>query len=468
MPKFLFDWKVHLFAVIFVIIAEFIGTLPIGPVPVFGMPIRFSLFPMLYAMLFGVIAYLLKMLDKDTVNTATPYIGIATMWLISKLAIGIGPQLPTIMAAGPAFVLQEFGNLGTAILAMPVAVFVFGMGKQSIGASFSKSREPSIAIMSTMYGLDSPQGQGVMGAYVVGTVLGAIFCAILASVVVGLGIFNPVALAMGAGSGSASMMTAFLAPMEFAYPDRWDELQAVAATSNIITGATGIYFSMFITIPVCIWMYKIMGGEERHRRKMAKKGINIDELYAGSETSSKNDSTKKAEIERPPLSTVWFERVRILVFSGIFGVIANTIFTSGNTLGNILLVRGTPTFVTPLQSAHAILLMFIPIVLGCIAYDLLLIKAKINLPIIIYISLIGIVLSIPGVPFAADFAVANARVGLLPLATPILAYAGISLGKDLKTFKEQGLGIIVITLLAFTGTYLGSAIIAHVYLAIAG
>ena len=453
MVKWFFDWKVQMFAIIFVIIAEFIGNQAVGPFNIFGMPIGFTLFPMLYAMMFGIIAYLLKLLDKDTVNTASPYIGIATMWLISKLAIGIGPNLGAIFAAGPAFILQEFGNLGTALLAMPVAIFVFGMGKQSIGAGFSKSREGSIALVSSMYGLDSPQGQGVMGAYVVGTVLGAIYCAILASVIVGLGIFNPIALAMGAGSGSASMMAAFLAPMEFAYPDRWAELQSVAAASNLITAATGIYFSLFITIPVCAWMYKVLGGEERHRRKMAKKGIDVDKLYPVTNAPKEKADT----IERPPLKKAWFDRIRILAFSGVFGVIGNTIAT-----------RNAAVPVGPLESAYALLMMFIPIIIGCIIYDVLVIKAKINLPIIIFISLAGIVFSIPGVPLAEQFAVANARVGLLPLATPILAYAGISLGKDLKTFKEQGVGIIVITLLAFTGTYLGSAIIAHVYLALAG
>ena len=455
MTKFLTDWKVHVFAIIFVIIAELIGNYVVGPFNILGMPITFVLFPMLYAMILGIIAYLLKLLDKGTVNAAGPYIGIATMWLISKLAIGIGPNLPALIEAGPAFILQEFGNLGTALFAMPIAIFVFSMGKQSIGASFSKSREPSIAVVSSMYGLDSPQGQGVMGAYVVGTVLGTIFCAILASIVVGLGIFNPIALAMGAGSGSASMMAAFLAPMEFAYPDRWEELSAVAATSNIITNATGIYFSMFITLPVCAWMYKVMNGEERFRKRMAKKGIEVIEYVPEA-------ATKKEEKEEAPkadLKATWALRLKVLGFSGVFGTIGNFIATGRNP--NIAQV-------SILDSALAILMMFIPILLGCIIYDFITSKTKINLPIIVYISIIGIILSIPGVPGAAEFAVANARVGLLPLATPILAYAGISLGKDLKTFKQQGLGIVVITLLAFAGTYLGSAIIAHFYLALVG
>jgi len=450
MSRIFLNWKVHAFALLFVILAEAIHNIPVTlPFTIMGASIVFTIFPMLFAMMFGVIAYLLKLLDRKTVDTATPFIGIATMWLIAVLAIGIGPRLGEMATAGPAFVLQEFGNLGMALLAMPVAVFVFSMGRQAIGAGFSKSREPSIALIGNMYGINSPEGQGVMGAYIVGTVLGTLFCGILASIVVGIGVFDPVALAMGAGSGSASMMAAFLAPLELAYPDRWEELQAVAAMSNLITAATGIYFSMFITIPVCKWMYKAFNGEARYRRKLEKKAAKTGKPVEVEEFATPEE--KKAEVVKPSLKEVWIERAEVLVFSGIFAIIGNWIFTT----------RRVGDVVSPLESAYALLVMLVPIILGCIVYDLVTSKTKINLPAIIYISLLGIALGIPGMPLAGPFATAARSFGLLPLATPILAYAGISLGKDLKAFKEQGLGIIVITLLAFTGTYLGSAVIAH-------
>jgi len=455
MSRFLLNWKVHVFALVFVIIAEAIHSVPVNlPFTILGARITFFIFPMLTAMTLGIIAYLFKMLDKKTVNAATPFIGIATMWLIAVLAIGIGPRLNDMREAGWAFVLQEFGNLGMALLAVPVAVFVFSMGRQAIGASFSKSREGSIALIGNMYGINSPEGQGVMGAYIVGTVLGTLFCGVLASIVIATGIFDPVALAMGAGSGSASMMIAFLAPMEFAYPDRWEELQAVASMSNLITSATGIYFSMFITIPVCKWMYKVFNGEERYKRKLERKAaktgkpVEVEEFAATSEE-------KKAEAVKPSLKEVWLERAEVLLFSGVLAIIGNWIFTTRRPVGDTVM---------PHESALALLIMLIPVILGCLLYDFFTTKTKINLPAIIYISLLGIILGIPGMPLAEPFAFAARSFGLLPLATPILAYAGISLGKDLKAFKEQGLGIIVITLLAFTGTYLGSAIIAHIYL----
>ena len=60
------------------------------------------------------------------------------------------------------------------------------------------------------------------------------------------------------------------------------------------------------------------------------------------------------------------------------------------------------------------------------------------------------------------------KIGLLPLCTPILAYAGISLGKDFGTFKSQGIAIVCVALLTFVGTYVGSAVIAEVVLRLTG
>jgi len=454
MKRLFFDWKVHLFCLIFLLVGEWIGNIVVPLGTIAGAPISFTIFPMLLALIFGLIAYFSKLTTKEMAAQAAPYIGIATMWLIVKLAAGIGPNLEQIFSSGPAFALQEFGNLGTALLAMPVAIFVFSMGRQSIGASFSKSREPSIAVVSSMYGIDSEEGQGVMGAYVVGTVLGTLFCAVLASVVVAMGIFNPVALAMASGSGSASMMMAFLAPLQEAYYYRADELMAYASASNLITSATGIYFSMFIVIPVCNWLYKVFKGEERRAKRLARKGIVLPTVEEAEE-EAKEQVTEQV---KPNYGDVWLVRGKGLALAGIFSLIGNWINTSGNE--NI----ATVTFFDALPG---MVFMAVPIVLGFLLTDFLDAKTKIRIPVILWVSLIAIAMSIPGMPAAATFSAGADLVLLLPLAVPILGYAGISLGKDMKSFKEQGIGIIVITLLAFAGTYLGSAIIAHFYLAMA-
>ena len=251
------DWKVHVLCFVIMVIAELIGTIKITMNGARGGGISVSLIPMLFAILIGIILGGAKKIKKETMITASPYISICVMFLIVKLSCSIGPSWSKIVAAGPALILQEFGNLGTIIFSMPLAVLVFRMGRASIGAAFSISREPSIAIVAERYGLDGPEGSGVMGAYVTGTVLGTVFYGILASIFVGLKWFHPYSLAMAAGMGSASMLTAAMAPLVEAFPDLAEDIQAFAVTSNTLTNADGLYMSLLIGLPLTEWLYKV-------------------------------------------------------------------------------------------------------------------------------------------------------------------------------------------------------------------
>ena len=239
------DWKVHVLCLVIMVVAELIGTQKISINGPGGKGIAFSLLPMLFAIIIGIILGGAKKISRETMETASPYIGISVMFLVVKLSCSIGPAWGSIVAAGPALILQEFGNLGTILLSMPLAVLVFRI-----------SREPSIAIVAEKYGLDGPEGSGVMGAYVTGTVIGTVFYGILASIFVGAKLFHPYSLAMAAGMGSASMLTAALAPLVEAYPDMAEEIQAFAATSNTLTNADGLYMSLLIGLPLTEWLYR--------------------------------------------------------------------------------------------------------------------------------------------------------------------------------------------------------------------
>jgi len=50
------------------------------------------------------------------------------------------------------------------------------------------------------------------------------------------------------------------------------------------------------------------------------------------------------------------------------------------------------------------------------------------------------------------------------LCTPILAYAGVAIGKDLDAFAKTGWRIVVLSCSIFIGTYVGSAVIAQLIL----
>jgi hypothetical protein len=87
------------------------------------------------------------------------------------------------------------------------------------------------------------------------------------------------------------------------------------------------------------------------------------------------------------------------------------------------------------------------------------------LPSIAWISALSILIASPISPIAPFVLEATAKVHFLALTTSVLAYAGFSIAQlEIDTFKESGIKIIIIGLLVFIGTYLGSVIIAEMIL----
>ena len=157
--------------------------------------------------------------------------------------------------------------------------------------------------------------------------------------------------------------------------------------------------------------------------------------------------------------SVWATRIKVLLLSGIFVSIANWIST----------VRAGGEVVLPWEAFPALITMFIAIVVGCLVQDLFQKVFHITAPSILFISLVVVLIGIPGLsPIAAFVEESFNKVGLLPLCTPILAYAGSSIGKDLDAFKKQGVAIVCTALCTFVGTYIGSAIIAEIILRVTG
>lgn len=87
-----------------------------------------------------------------------------------------------------------------------------------------------------------------------------------------------------------------------------------------------------------------------------------------------------------------------------------------------------------------------------------------KIPAVAYIVTIGCIVTYPGFPGAEIVSKYMTKVDFLSLTTPILAYVGISIGKDLDSFKKSGWRIIIVSCCVFVGTYLGSAIIAQLIL----
>lgn len=92
----------------------------------------------------------------------------------------------------------------------------------------------------------------------------------------------------------------------------------------------------------------------------------------------------------------------------------------------------------------------------------------VKIPAVAYIVTIATIVTIPGFPGAEIISKYVAKVNFLALATPILAYAGIYTGKNLDSLKKTGWRIVVVAFFVMIGTYLGSALIAHIVLKMLG
>lgn len=131
----------------------------------------------------------------------------------------------------------------------------------------------------------------------------------------------------------------------------------------------------------------------------------------------------------------------------------------------VLIIIGAITLVGNLVGANIPMIDAIPGMIFLIAISIIgVICAKVipvKIPAVAYVVTIGCIVTIPGFPGATIFNAWAQKVNFLALTTPILAYAGISIGKDLGMLKKTGWRILIVSCIVFIGTYIGSTIIAR-------
>lgn len=263
------EYKIYIAAVIFILIADSIGQIqiPLGP----G---QFILFPIFYALIMGVLSgpQATKIMKSKEVKAASKLVIVAICPFIAKLGINAGASLETVVSAGPALLLQEYGNLGTILLAMPLAILL-GMKREAIGATHSINRESNLALITDVYGPDSPEARGSLSIYVVGGMIGTIYFGFMVSVIAMLDIFHPYALGMASGVGAGILMASAVASLTEIFPAMADQISALASASETISGIDGIYMSLLIGLPLCNWLYKVLeprigrfGGKRRQEK----------------------------------------------------------------------------------------------------------------------------------------------------------------------------------------------------------
>ncbi|MGL5315167.1 MAG: hypothetical protein ACRC92_18070 [Peptostreptococcaceae bacterium] len=85
-----------------------------------------------------------------------------------------------------------------------------------------------------------------------------------------------------------------------------------------------------------------------------------------------------------------------------------------------------------------------------------------------FATIIGLLLSIPGNPISDVFNEQVANINFMAITTPLLAFAGISVGNKIEELKQMSWKIVVISLVVFTTIFFACATIGHIVLKMQG
>lgn len=402
------------------------------------------IFPMVWGLILGLLVSIQKFkpLGLDLQRIAAALVGVAVLLLVARLAFNIGPSLPSLIKAGPALLLQEVGHLlGTIALALPLAVLL-KMGKATVGATFSLDREPSFAMVSEKYGPDSDQYRGVLAMYVFGTLFGAVFITLLTSLVANWKIFDPLALAMGAGVGSGSMMAASSASIIAAYPGDQEAILGMAAVSNLITTILGVYVGIYIALPLADRFYKVLTRKQTRDTAAVAAGATAERGRADIERDEAQAEENRrfrqqvAESSAPIRLPLWLS----LSVLTVLGIGTASVAAKGFSLAIV--------------GGYAIMLALVLV-------SIALAKVTKKISAIVYITTIGAYISSPWFFGAEALTAVIKSVDFLSIATVMLTLAGLSLGKDIPLLKTIGWKIIPVGLVAITASFLLSTVIAE-------
>lgn len=420
------DWKLGMYAIAILVIAETIGTLTfrIGRGQI-------VLSPMIWAMIMGAVAgavqkYLGPLsLTLPLQFRAALVLQPVLLLLVAKWGLMVGSLVPRIAGMGWALLCQQLGHaVGTVLIGLPVALLL-GLRRDAIGASIAAGREASLSIIGERYGMHSPEGRGVLAGYVTAALLGTLFISVFADFVASLHIFHPAALAMGAGIGSGSMMAAAIGAIAAQQtPQLAQEVIGVATISNLLNTIVGTYCTLFVSLPLAAWLYRVLepvigsGAVTPRRRDVSGMFSESDRLhFAG--------------------------RIGACLFVGLLAIVANWIGYR----------------VSPQESAICICLMLAAVVVAEVVHAL---SGK-RVSAVLWVTLVAMFLTSPACPWAGTIADAAGKISVAAIVTPVLTFAGLSMAKDIPELCTLGWRLVMTSLAALAGTFICATVIAQLF-----
>ncbi|GAB3194564.1 DUF3100 domain-containing protein [Nesterenkonia suensis] len=409
------------------------------------------LFPLLWAVLIGAVVGLQpwRPVTGPTRAVSELLIRVGIVVFLALLGTGIGPSLPDLVDIGPAIAMQELGNaFGTVIIGIPVAVGL-GLGRVAIGATWSANRESYLAYAIDKWGVRAPEYQGVFGVWLLGTVFGAVFISLIAGITGGLDIFDPRALALASGLGSASMMLGAVGSLSVLYPEMAGEIMALAAISNLVTNIVGFYMGVYVVLPFARWFYRvwvrILGKQEADARSIAVDTDSTDSTDSTDGTDGTDGTgtdaapTPKRAQDPPPPKTIaaW---VAAFLFTGVAGLLINWVGTGTLTWQGVV---------------------GLSMVTGLSVLAFLLARVTRGVPASIWVLAMATLASAPFFP-GSDFLVGmTENLNVLLVGLPQIALLGLSLGRDIDGLKKMSWKVVLVGFLTLASAYLAAAVVAQ-------
>jgi hypothetical protein len=436
------------------LVAILIGehTIKIGPAAI-------VLFPIIWAVLIGAIVGLQRILPITGKIRAVgePQIRIGIVLFLALLGMGIGPSIGEVSNLGPAILLQEVGHIfGTVIIALPIAVGL-RMGRSAIGASWSVDRESFLAFAIERFGTRLPEYRGVFGVWIFGSLFGALYISLIAGLLGSLDILHPLALALGLGLGSSSMMLGGVGALSVLYPEQATEIMALAGLSNLVTNIVGFYAGVFLSLPLARKLYLFWTkvwrrpAAEIEEAKLVARGAvpegDASQLSGGRRkavamSADRDGETAQAEWTHsdPPEPKGWKVSLFVYVSAGVLGLVLNAVGTSAFESRQLL---GT-AFLLALTAISFQLARWVPAI-----------------PASVWVLGIATIVSAPFTPFAETFVGLVDGMDVMLFGLLQLALIGLSLGRDVGAIKQLSWRVVVVALITLTSSFVVAAVLAQ-------
>ena len=192
----------------------------------------------------------------------------------------------------------------------------------------------------------------------------------------------------------------------------------------------GFYFAAFITLPLCNWLYgklePVLG-----RTALARSAPSTTDLDPRSEGEEGDDAPTFAD-----------------------GVLALLLMVAGITISNAI-GHG----VAPLQTLPGVAIM-----VGIVLFGLLLKRVVRKLPLMLFLAVFATLATLQGAwPLAGKVTEVINQVQFMSITTTVLALAGFSVARKLPMFRRLGWRIVLVSLTATSGAFIGSATVAEFF-----